>query len=91
MRNELHFPLNKACKHNENQPNFIDIPIEPNFSERSTNLLGVYQFSLQMVKTASGTVIQKISRNHLSLWHAYLGLAVAFVQKLWKQKYSPET
>ena len=71
MHNELHFPLNKARKHNEKQSNFIDMPIEPNFSEKSTNLPDVIKFSLKTENTTSGTVIQT---NHLSLWHAYRGL-----------------
>ena len=33
--------------------------IEPNFSEKSTNLLGVIKFSLKTENTTSGTVIQK--------------------------------
>ena len=71
MHIELHFPLNKARKHNENQSNTIDMTIEPNFSESSANFLGVIKFSLKTENTASGTVIQKKTRKWLSLWHAY--------------------
>ena len=45
--------------------------IEPIFSEKSTNLLGVIKFSLKTENTTSGTVIQT---KCLSLWHAYQGV-----------------
>ena len=79
VRNGTRFPLNKARKHNENQSNTIDMTIEPNFSEKSTNLLGVIKFSLKTENTTSGTVIQKKTRIHLSLWHAYSGISIIIV------------
>ena len=71
---ETHFSLNFNQKTNENQRNNIDMPIEPIFSERSTKIVVGYLVSLHMVKTGSGTVIQKKTRNHPSLWHAYSSL-----------------
>ena len=46
------------------------MPIEPNFSERYTNILGVEKISFKTENTTSGTVIQT---KCLSLWHAYSG------------------
>ena len=68
VRNCTHFSSSLNRKHNENQSNTIDMIIEPNFSEKSTNLLGVINFSLKTENTTSGTVIQT---KCLSLWHAY--------------------
>ena len=46
------------------------MPIEPIFSEASTDFVAEYPKWLQTVKTGSGTVIQT---KWLSLWHAYPG------------------
>ena len=49
-------------QHNENQSNNIDNPVEPNFSETSTNIVAVYPKWLHMVETENVTVIQKKPR-----------------------------